>query len=191
MNSFLTVEELKSLGLKKYGNNVLIGRYVQLYNPDHLEIGDNVRIDDFTVISGRVTLHSYIHISHHCGLYGGNAGIEIDDFASISAKCNIYAQSDDYLGRSMTNPMVPAKYKPTAISGAVRLMRHSIIGVSSVILPGVTLGEGAAAGSMSLITRNLEPWSFNFGQPAKKIIDRSRDILALEAQFEIDGMNSR
>jgi len=71
MANFLSEEELKETGIKKYGKNVLIGRHVVMYHPESLELGDNVRIDDFTVISGKVVLGSNIHISHSCGLYGG------------------------------------------------------------------------------------------------------------------------
>lgn len=62
MGNFLSESELKDLGLKEYGENVLIGRHAVLYNPEFLSIGSHVRIDDFTVISGKVTLGNYIHI---------------------------------------------------------------------------------------------------------------------------------
>ena len=73
MNTFYNRQELECLGIKKLGEDVLIGRHVLLYHPEQLEIGDHVRIDDYTIISGKVTLHNYIHISHFCGLYGGEA----------------------------------------------------------------------------------------------------------------------
>ena len=86
----------------------------------------------------------------------------------------------------MTNPMVPAKYKPTAISKAVHIGRHAIVGCNSVVLPGVDIPEGAAVGSLSCVTRSLEPWSINIGIPAKKKSDRAKDILDLEKQFWAD-----
>lgn len=186
MSNFLSEIELSELGLKTYGKNVLIGRHVVLYSPSRLSIGNDVRIDDFTIISGNVVLGSFIHISQYCGLYGGDDGIVLEDFTAISSKCSVYAVSDDYTGLSMTNPMIPIKYRPTLISKPVHLGKHAIIGCNSVILPGVDIPEGAAVGSMSLVTRSLEPWSINTGIPAKKKSDRYKDILELEKRFWAD-----
>ena len=46
-NSFYTREELAELGLKSYGENVLISRKASFYAADKIELGSNVRIDDF------------------------------------------------------------------------------------------------------------------------------------------------
>lgn len=183
MNNFLTEKELQKLGLKRYGSNVLIGRHVVLYNPEELSIGDNVRIDDFTIISGKVNLDNYIHISQFCGLYGGEAGIFMNDFSGLSSKCSVYAVSDDYTGESMTNPMISKKYKPKMISAAVEIQKHAIIGCNSVILPGVKVKQGAAVGSMTLCNRDLEEWGIYAGIPAKLKGKRKKKILEFEQQF--------
>lgn len=189
MNNFLSQEELNVLGLKRFGKNVLIGRHVVLYNPEQLSIGNHVRIDDFTVISGNVKLGNYIHISQFCGLYGGDAGICMEDFSGLSSKCSVYAVSDDYSGNSMTNPMIPLKYKQNMISESVCIERHAIIGCNSVILPGVTISEGTSVGSMSLCNKTLEEWSVYVGIPAKKVGERKKKILTLEQQFIEDEQN--
>ena len=186
MGNFLNEKELSELGIKSYGKNVLIGRHVVLYSPELLTLGDDVRIDDFTIISGKVTMGSFIHISQFCGLYGGEDGIIMEDFSGLSAKCSVYAVSDDYTGFSMTNPMIPAKYKPTSISKSIHIGKHAIVGCNSVILPGVDIPEGAAVGSLSLVTRSLEPWSINIGIPAEKKSDREKNVLELEKQFWFD-----
>lgn len=189
MSNFLSREELKSLGLKEFGEDVLIGRYAILYSPEKLSLGNHVRIDDFTIVSGKVTLKNYIHISQFCGLYGGDEGILMEDFSGLSSKCSIYAVSDDYTGASMTNPMVPAKYKPGSVSKPVRIEKHAIIGCNSVVLPGVTVAEGTAVGSMSLCNKSTEAWAMYVGIPAKKKGERRRDILELEKQFQEDTVN--
>lgn len=188
MNTFYSEEELAGLGLKAYGKNIFIGRNAILYNPEKLTLGHDVRIDDFTVISGTVTLHNYIHISHFCGLYGGDEGIEMMDFSGLSSKVNIYAVSDDYSGESMTNPMVPVEYKKTMISAKVLLEKHSIIGNNAAVLPGVTISEGCSVGSMSLCSKSTEPWSVYVGIPARKIKDRKKEILELEKRFKESGV---
>lgn len=54
----------------------------------------------------------------------------------------------------MTNPMVPVEF--TNVTHAdVNIGRHVIIGSGSVVLPGVTIGEGAAVGALSLVKKGL------------------------------------
>lgn len=183
MTTFYSEQELAGLGLKQYGNHVLISRNALLYTPELLEIGHDVRIDDFVTISGRVTLKSYIHISHFVNLYGGTAGITMEDFSAISAKGIVYATSNDYSGESMTNPMVPQRYKTTDLNAPVHLGRHVVVGCMSVILPGVTIGDGCSVGAMSLCKKDLAPWGIYAGCPAVRIKERSRRLLELEADF--------
>lgn len=186
MNTFYSEDELKNLGLKAYGDNVLIGRNAILYTPEKLEIGNNVRIDDFCVLSGEIKLGNYIHISHFCGLYGGSQGITMEDYSGLSSKVTIYAVSDDYSGCSMTNPMIPSEYKPYSMEKKVLIKKHAIIGSGSIVLPGITIEEGSSIGSMSLCTKDTLQWSINVGIPAKKIKDRKKDLLMLEEKFNAD-----
>ena len=69
-NSFYEKNELERLGIKKIGKNVLISRKASIYNPEEILIGNNVRIDDFCILSGKIKLGSNIHISSFCALYG-------------------------------------------------------------------------------------------------------------------------
>ena len=95
MNSFYSPEELKSLGLKEYGENVLISRKCIIYGAENIRLGSHVRIDDFCVLSGKVELGNYVHIAASCLLYGGSAGITFGDYTTISSRGAVYAISDD------------------------------------------------------------------------------------------------
>lgn len=182
MNSFYSVEELKSIGLKKHGKNVLISRKASIYSPDRIVIGDNVRIDDFCIVSGTVVLGNNIHLAAYSALYGGEAGIVVDDFANISSRVCIYAVSDDYSGFSMTNPTVPDKYKNVQ-NEPVHIGKHVIIGSGCTILPGVFLADGTAVGAMSLCKKSTMPWKIYAGIPAKAIKCRNKNILDLEKEY--------
>lgn len=184
METYYSEEELKSLGLKKYGANVKISRHAIFYKPEELEIGSNVRIDDFTTISGKVVLGSYIHIAQTCGLYGGDSGITLEDFTTLSSHSLIYAISNDYSGLSLACPMVPERFRPADISAPVRLEKYALVGCMSVVLPGVTIGEGCSVGAMSLCNKNLEPWGMYVGIPARQIKERNKQLLTFAEQFE-------
>ena len=186
MNSFYDEHELKSIGFRRYGKNLKISRKASLYSPEKMSIGDNVRIDDFCILSGNITLGSYIHISAYTALYA-LYGITLEDFVTVSGRVTIYSQSDDYSGRFMTNPMVPSEFN-NITGGPVVLMKHTIIAAGSVVLPSITMGEGSCLGAMSLLKGDAEAWSIYAGVPAKMIRERSRDLLNLEQKF-IESMN--
>lgn len=183
MRTFYESEELKNLGLKQYGENVLISRNVILYNPERLIIGNNVRIDDFTIIGGKVTIGNYVHIAQFCGVYGGEEGIVMEDFSGLSSRVTIYATSSDYSGESLTNPTVPAKYAKTDKNVLTTIKKHAIIGCGTVVLPGANVGVGCSVGAMSLVTRSLEDWGIYAGTPVKKLKERSKHLLELEKQL--------
>lgn len=179
MNSFYNQEELEKLGLKCFGENVKISRKCSIYSPEKIVIGNNVRIDDFCILSGRIELGDYIHIAAYSAIYGGDKGVFVEKFSNISSMVSIYAISDDYTGMSMTNPMIPEKLK-NVDSRRVIIGKHVIIGTHSVVLPGVYLNEGSAFGAFSFINHDSESWSINAGIPFVKIKDRERHILELE-----------
>lgn len=183
MNSFYTPYELEELGLASLGKNVLLSRKVSIYGAAQISIGNNVRIDDFCILSGKLSIGNYVHIAAYTALYGGDKGIIIQDFAGLSSKTTVYSATDDYSGETMTNPMIPDKYKNIQ-SEEVRIERHVLIGSGCVVLPGVVLKEGSAFGSMTLINRSSEPWSINVGIPFKKVKDRSKNLLNLEMDFK-------
>ena len=183
MNSFYSEDELKKIGFRSYGKDVYISRKCSIYGAEKIEIGNHVRIDDFCILSGRISLGDYIHIAEYTALYGGESGIIIEDYANISSRVSVYSISDDYSGTSMTNPMIPDKYK-RFVSKQVKIGKHTIIGASSVIMPGVELAEGGAFGAFSFVNRNTESWSVYVGIPSKKIKNRRKDLLELEEQFQ-------
>lgn len=181
-NSFYSRKELEEIGFLCLGKDVLISRKTSIYGAGKMEIGNHVRIDDFCILTGKIKLGDYIHIAAYSNLVAGDAGIEMCDYSGVSSRVSIYAVSDDYSGSAMTNPTVPEKYT-NVIKKPVRLEKHSIIGASSVVLPGVIVREGSSCGSMSLINKSTEEWSINVGIPAKKIGNRKRDLLEMEKQF--------
>lgn len=180
--SYLNLNQLKKKKFKKIGKNVKISSKASFYDCGEIEIGDNSRIDDYCLVSGRVFIGKNCHIAAFCNLAGGEKGIFIDDFAGVAYDCQIFTQSDDYSGYTLTNPTIPDKFK-NEVKKKITIKKHSIIGTKSIILPGVILETGTAIYSYSLVTKSTEPWSIYFGIPAKKIKSRSRNLLKFEIQF--------
>ncbi len=180
--AYMSDEEMKSKRFKFLGTNVKISQLASINNPEQLEIGNNSRIDDFCVLSGKVSMGRNVHIAVFCNVAGGLEGVVLEDFSGLAYGCQIFSESDDYSGRTMTNPTVPAAFKK-GTRKAVRIGRHVIIGTNSLVFPGVTVSEGCSIGAMSMVTKSTEPWAIYFGSPAKKLKNRSRELLELEAQY--------
>lgn len=182
--SFLSNAQLAELGFASIGSNVLISDKASIYGAERIHIGDNVRIDDFCVISagkGGIEIGNYVHIAVFSSLIGAGK-IVVCDYAGLSSRVSVYSSNDDYSGNFMTNPMVPAEYTNVAAADVV-LGKHVIIGSGSVILPGVTLYEGVAIGALSLISKDCQAFCIYHGNPAKKIKERSKNLLDKERQL--------
>lgn len=185
MTSYYAEQELKALGLKSYGSNVKISRKASIYGAESISIGSNVRIDDFSILSGSIEIGSFVHIAAYSALFAGSTGIEMMDYSGLSSRVVVYAESDDYGGDYLTNPTVGTEYTHI-IKGKVTIKKHAIIGTSSVILPGVTIGEGVAVGSMSLINKSLDDWTICFGVPCNRIKKRNKGLLKFEEKINMD-----
>lgn len=180
--AFLNDSDIEALGFKYCGRNVRISTRAAIYDADRISIGDNSRIDDFAVLAGAITIGRNVHVTVMCNLAGGRAGIEIGDFSTLAYRCDIVAQSDDYTGSTMTNSTVPAEYKRET-SERVVIGRHVILGTATIVLPGLVIGDGAAAGAGTLFTSSAEPWSIYIGSPARRSGARSRDLLEHERRL--------
>lgn len=182
--TMLTRSQLEAIGFAEVGKDVQISEQARFYGAHRIALGNHVRIDDFCVLSagtGGIRIGHHVHIAVFSSLIG-RGEIIIADFANLSSRVSIYSSNDDYSGASLTNPTVPAEF--TDVTHApVRLGRHVIVGSGSVILPGVTIADGVAVGALSLVTRDCKEFGIYAGHPAKRIKERSRALLELEARF--------
>jgi galactoside O-acetyltransferase len=173
--SFYSNSELENLGFKSLGNNVLISRFARFYSIENIEIGSNVRIDDFCILSGHIKLGSYIHISPYSVLYG-RFGIQMEDCSGLSPRCTILSASDDFGGDFLMSPMSHEEFVRVS-GGKVILRRFVQVGAGSIIMPNVTINEGVAIGALSFVKHELEPWKIYGGNPIRFIKERNRGLV--------------
>jgi acetyltransferase-like isoleucine patch superfamily enzyme len=178
--SFLTPEEVEELGLLSVGENVKISRFAQFYGKN-IKMGNNVRIDDFCILSGEINIGSFVHISAYTALYG-SFGIEIADFAGLSPQCTVFSATDDFSGNYFIGPLIDSEYR-NVLGGKVTIGKYSQIGVGCIILPQVTIEEGVAIGAMSLIHCNIEAWKIAYGIPGRIRKNRSKSMLRFESKI--------
>lgn len=180
--AYYTQEELHKFGFKYIGKNVKISNKASIYNCEQIEIGDNSRIDDFCVISGKIKIGRNVHITPMCLVAGGEKGIVFEDFTTIAYGVKVFTQSDDYSGETMANSTVPKEYK-NEFKKEVFLKKFSIVGAGSIIMPGVILEEGSSIGAMSLVLKSTKPWGIYVGHPAKRIKDRKKGLIKLAKEY--------
>lgn len=177
ISKYFRTEELISLGIGGVGKNVSISKDSVITGLENIFIGDNVRIDSFTIIlaaRGFLKIGSNVHIEPHSSLVA-HFGITLGNFCTISHGVRLFTASADFNGDYFTNVFPDSKYQ-NPIKGEIVLEDHVIVGANSVVLPNLTISEGAAIGALSLVKKTLPGWGIYAGNPLKKLKDRNREI---------------
>lgn len=182
MSQYYNIPELKLLGFKKIGKNILISKNSTYYSPESISFGDNTRVDDFCVLSGKIEIGDNCHISSHCRIASGISKIKIKNYSSLSMSCVIIAESSDFNGDFLGNPTFPRKYQKNEIKPVI-IGEYCMIGTGTTIMPGVEMAEGSVVGAMSLLIRSTESWSVYFGIPARKISNRNNNVISMVSDY--------
>ena len=168
-------------GVTVYDGAKIIGR-------ENIQFGSPVLVDDFTLIVARdpVILGDYVHIACFSSITGGER-IEIGPFSAISQGARLLTGTDDFIHGGFGNSTVPTEYR-NALRAPITVGRFCIVGANAVVLPGVSIGEGAVVGAGSVVTRDLEPWGVYIGNRRHR--ERDRDaVLENHRRFE-DSLDS-
>lgn len=174
-NSFYSEEELALMGFKAIGRNCKISRKASFYSIQDISVGNNVRIDDFCILSGNIVLGNNIHISAYVALYGA-MGIELEDYTGISSMSTVYSAMDDFSGDYLIGPVHPHEYT-NVTGGKVTIKRYSQVGANCIVFPNLMIGEGCAIGACSMVRNSLESWGIYWGMPVERHKNRSKKML--------------
>lgn len=154
-------------------------------------------MESFNRIAPDVRLGKDVKVFGYANLYGCTIGdgskigcfVEIQKNAVIGAGCKVSSHSficegvtieaQVFIGHHVcfTNDLLPRACKPdgslqTEADWKViptRVKRRASIGSGAVILPGITIGEGAVVGAGSVVTRDVPPRTIVAGNPARVI----------------------
>lgn len=183
----LSADQIAQLGLASVGTDITISDRCSIYGAGAISLGSHVRIDDFAILTASepVVIGSYVHISAFAFL-SGPFGIVIEDFVNVSPRATLLSGNDDFSGQWLPGPFVPEELRNVR-GGRIHLGRHSMVGAHSVVLPGVSFGEGVVVGSLSLVKESLAPWGIYGGVPARLIKPRKRNVEELVARLNADG----
>ena len=181
-SSFYSDEELQEFGFKSIGKGCLISRKASFYAVGKISIGNNVRIDDFCILSGNITLGNNIHISAYVALYGAE-GIIFEDYTGISSRSTIYSAMDDFSGDFLVGPIHPEQYT-NVTGGKVVVKKFVQIGANVLVFPNLTIGEGCVVGACSMVRKNLDPWGVYYGIPVVRVKERNHSMTKYVERIE-------
>lgn len=184
--SFYNREELENLGFKTLGSNVSISNKCSFYNVENISIGNNVRIDDYVILSagvGGIEISNFVHIACFSTIIG-KGRVVMKDYSGLSSRVSVYSSSDNYDGEFMTNPCLPENLTNTTHED-ILIGKHVVVGSGSIILPGVVLADGCAVGALSLVNKSVSGQFIIAGVPAKIIGPRKSNIFELEKRLSM------
>jgi galactoside O-acetyltransferase len=153
--------------------NVKTFEYTKIIGIENIEFGKYIIIDDFVLIYAKekIRIGNYVHIASYASVSGGGEFV-MEDFSGLASGCRIITGTDDFKDWGFGNPTIANEFR-NAKTGKIKLEKFSIVGTNSIILPNVTIGEGATVSANSLVTKDLEPWGIYIGN--KKVGTRNKE----------------
>ncbi|HLI45771.1 MAG TPA: DapH/DapD/GlmU-related protein [Geobacterales bacterium] len=130
------------------------------------ETGHNVIVREENEIGNEVKIWSNSVIDYGCKI--GN---------SVKIHCNCYIaqltiiEDDVFIapGVMVANEKYPTgRFDPKRIKGP-RIKKGSRIGIGSIIMPGITIGENCIIGAGAVVTKDVPPNSIAYGVPARVV----------------------
>lgn len=91
--------------------------------------------------------------------------IYIGDHAHITGGCRLLCHQRDLSNYYVGDDAAKLPYR----LGEIHIGKGCMIGMESMIMPGVTIGEGAIVGAFSLVTKDIPAWTIATGRPAKVV----------------------
>lgn len=111
-------------------------------------VGKNVFIGDYV----RIDLN-------HAGL------IYIDDFAHITSGCRLLCHQRNLKDYHAGDNASKCGYT----LGEIKIGKGVMLGMETMVMPGVTIGAGAIVGARSFVTKDVPPYCVAVGSPAKAV----------------------
>lgn len=144
---------LNQFSFKELGNGSEIQPGCRIYHPENISIGNNVRIGQGALIEG---------------------------MGDITIKNNVILGPDVTIWTANHNYEKPEKlpYDEKVILKPVTIEDNVWIGGKSIILPGVTIHEGAVVGMGAVVTKDVPSGAVIGGNPAKVL--KYRDMTQYE-----------
>lgn len=99
--------------------------------------------------------------------------IYIGDYTHITSGCRLLCHQRDLTGYCVGDNSADLGYR----TGEIHIGKGVMVGMETIIMPGVTIGDGAIIGAGSLVTKDIPAWTVATGRPAKVIREIPERVL--------------
>lgn len=107
-----------------------------------------------------------VFIGDHVRIDAGHADlIYIDDFAHVTGGCRLLCHQRDLSSYRVGDNAAKLKYR----LGEIHIGKGVMIGMESMVMPGVNIGNGAIIGAGSLVSKDIPAWTIATGCPARVV----------------------
>ncbi|WP_295127413.1 DapH/DapD/GlmU-related protein [uncultured Chitinophaga sp.] len=122
----------------------------------------------YVVGCSQISIGNRVVIRPNTQLHGETAtaavSIVIEDDVLIGSGVNIYVENHRF-----SNPDIPIIDQGHESSRPVRICKGAWLGANVVVLPGVTIGEGAVIGAGAVVTKDIPPHGVAVGAAARVV----------------------
>ena len=91
--------------------------------------------------------------------------IFIGDYTHITSGCRLLCHQRDLTGYCKGDNAAELRYK----TGEIHIGKGVMVGMETLIMPGVTIGDGAIIGAGSIVTKDIPAWTIATGRPARVV----------------------
>lgn len=91
--------------------------------------------------------------------------IYIGDYSHVTSGCRLLCHQRDLTGYCVGDNAASLGYK----TGEIHIGKGVMVGMETIIMPGVTIGDGAIIGAGSIVTRDIPAWTIATGRPARVV----------------------
>jgi acetyltransferase-like isoleucine patch superfamily enzyme len=190
METYFTKKELIKIGFVKVGKNNQISKKVSFINIINGTLGDNVRIDDYCVIKGRVQIGSFIHIANFCLISGSEKNVVVfKDRVAISNNVSVLTSSDHFvkgiinIASDLPNKILKIR-NLNLIMGNILLKEGCLIGAYSLILPNTVVGISTSIGAYSILFKEIDDFIYYSNRDILKVTKIKKDKIKILSVIE-------
>ncbi len=91
--------------------------------------------------------------------------ITLDDYAHVTGGCRLLCHQRNLKFYHVGDNAAEFGYT----LGEIHIGKGCMIGMTTMIMPGVTIGDGAVVGAGSLVTKDIPEWTISTGRPARVV----------------------
>ena len=155
--------EMINSGLKHFRNAILLKycMYSVIFSPLNYR---KIRPIIWRWMGAKVGKNCFIGYEVWVDLTNTNL-IELEDHVHIANRCLLLCHQRNLENYYVGDDYAKLGYKKKKI----QLKKGCLLGMDTIVLPGVTIGEGAIIGAGSIVTKDIPAWTIATGRPAKVV----------------------